>query len=151
MTVPVQTDALSADTPGISSRPRLGIFWILSDLSMCAFPEALTGDRNGPIAQDSERDHISTWPEVIRRHPAYRDREYEEIPRGRIVYHAKSGQFIAYVCDHYVNNTAIRKSLIKAFSLRGEKIRWTTDEHYNFPAIEIDPADRDADRDGDVD
>lgn len=43
---------------------------------------------------------------------------------------------------HFVNDAVIRTALREAFGLKNQKIRWATDEHYNFDH-KIDPADID--------
>ena len=47
------------------------------------------------------------------------------------------------MCADFVRNLLIRKALRDAFGLGRQKVMWATDEHYNFGADEVDPADID--------
>lgn len=123
--------------------PSIGIFWILPDDGICAFPEKFRVESNGRHFHDSEQSHIRLWPNVVYSHKELGDYRYEEIPRGRILFDYRSNKFIAYICEDYVRNPLIRNALKDAFCLHQQKIMWATDEHYNFGADEIDPADVD--------
>lgn len=125
------------------SQPCIGIFWILAaNKNVCAFPEPWLMTAHGRHFQDSEDAHIRRWPSVTAQYKELAFYEYEEIPRGRILYDYTAKKFLAYVCADFVNDAVIRTALREAFGLQKQKIRWATDEHYNFDH-EIDPADVD--------
>jgi len=125
------------------SYPCIGIFWILPNNVICAFPEKFNVEGNGRHFHDSEQSHIKLWPKVVFKHKELGDLGYEEIPRGRIIFDYRTNKFLAYVCEDFVGKPDIRKALKDAFCLHQQKIMWTTDEHYNFVTDEIDPADID--------
>ena len=123
--------------------PCIGIFWILPNDVICAFPEKFDLESRGRHFHDSEQSHIEQWPKVVHGHKGLDDFGYEEIPRGRILFDYRSNKFIAYVCADFVRNLLIRKALRDAFGLGRQKVMWATDEHYNFGTDEVDPADDD--------
>lgn len=123
--------------------PCIGIFWILPNNIICAFPEKFIAEGNGRHFHDSEQAHVKLWPKVVFKHKELGDLGYEEIPRGRIMFDYKSNKFLAYVCENFVQKPLIRNALKEAFCLHQQKIMWATDEHYNFGTYEIDPADID--------
>lgn len=125
-------------------KPCIGIFWILPNKTLCAFPEEWAANANGHRFHDSEDSHIRRWSCVVLQYKELAGYGYEEIPRGRILFDYHSKKFIAYVCNDFVNDPVVRTALRQAFGLQREKVRWATDEHYNF-SHEIDPADLDDD------
>lgn len=128
-----------------ADNPSVGIFWILSDLSVCHFSEDLMAQSNGRQFHDSELAHVRLWQKVVEAHKECLGLEYEEVPRGRILFSYKPRVFLAYVCDDFIKNEVVRKNLKEAFGLDGQKIKWVTDEHYNFSKSGMDPADIDDD------
>lgn len=126
-----------------SPDPCIGIFWILPNEIICAFPEKIDVESNGRHFHDSQQSHIKLWPKVVYSNKELGDFGYEEIPRGRIIFDYRSNKFIAYVCADFVREPLIRKALRDAFGLVRQKVMWATDEHYNFGVDEIDPADVD--------
>ena len=123
--------------------PCIGIFWILPDNTIFAFPEPLILEAKGHHFHDSADQHKNLWKKVVLRHKEFGDFGYEEIPRGRIIYDYQAKKFLAYVCDDFVKKPDIRAALREAFCLSNNKVAWKTDEHYNFGTDEIDPADID--------
>jgi hypothetical protein len=108
--------------------PRLGIFWLvrdklLFDTSSLSEAEAY-GDHLGHA-----RSHIKVWEQFQRLGTAPRESEYEEYPRGRVMYHPSSEEFTV-LADQCILD---RKDLIEA--IRHDlhlpmKVKLGSDLHY---------------------
>jgi hypothetical protein len=116
--------------------PKVGIFWIYRGrLLMTAVPVAdgLTyGD-----AIHSRIDHVKFWPLLQRRIKALRDLEYEQVPRGRVVFQGAQNRFSVYM-DTKLHSQHTKRLLLKEFSLPRGRTDFLTDPHYTTDAEELD-------------
>ena len=73
--------------------------------------------------------HSDYWDiyKIINR--KFKDIEYEEIPRGRVVYNVHKDQFTLFI-DQCLNKPDILSQLMGAFSLPSAKTEVGFDEHY---------------------
>ena len=72
---------------------EIGIFWIING-KVDGFKEPVeSGEDCGDTVQPS-CDHFIYWDEFTLRHPQLRLLEYDEIPRGRVVYNRKRNRFV---------------------------------------------------------
>lgn len=117
---------------------RIGIFWLYQDASGIFIFGVRDNVQNGDV-QHSMRDcsvtHIESWNKVRFNH---RDRypelayieDYEELPRGRVVFH-KKGYFIIYLGNEQYHDEAVRKEIIDYFDLTNSRVSFIVDEHYS--------------------
>jgi hypothetical protein len=87
--------------------PRLGIFWyvhgkLIIDGAPLSEAEPYGEHRTHP------RSHIDVWEQFQQVGKAPRESEYEEYPRGRVMYHPASGEF-SILADRCILN---QKNLI---------------------------------------
>ena len=61
-------------------------------------------------------------------HPELRDKEYEDVPRGRVWFMRPAQQYHVYM-DKVLHNTKTKRDLLKAFELP-RTARFLTDPHY---------------------
>ena len=112
--------------------PEVGIFWIDNSGEMfAAGVSVLEGEDYGDF-KTFAGSHVGLWDAVIRANPKWRGLEYEEVPRGRVVYKRdpKKPEFIVYMPER------IRKyqnKVISRFKLPLGYIRVDfSDEHYQL-------------------
>ena len=117
-----------------ASLPEVGIFWI--DLSGTMFAVSV------PI-NDAEvygefkifgGNHYDLWGKAVRANPKWKGLEYEEVPRGRVVWHLlpKAPEFIVYLPKEILKH---RDKVVVRFNLSAGRVRFdTTDEHYQMAA-----------------
>lgn len=55
--------------------------------------------------------------------------EYEDFPRGRIVYHCPTRSFTVYI-DRRLNAPAQRRAIVSRFGLSAQTVRFAFDPHY---------------------
>ena len=114
---------------------KIGIFWVYQD-TVLARPIALEdGDAfEGWI--DSPEGHVHVWDEVNAfsdRFPELAGRDYEEVPRGRVLYDQTEGVFVVYVYDGLLNPKS-QAAIRKAFGLTKKNCRFEMDDHYSMDA-----------------
>jgi len=78
---------------------------------------------NGPY------DHLPYWQIVQVQHPTLRIFEYEEIPRGRVLFSKREHLFYVYM-DKVLFKESIKKTFIKAFHLPRKHTYFQRDLHY---------------------
>ena len=112
--------------------PELGIFWI--DDSGTMFSESISL-RDAPDYGECkifEGSHFELWSKAVRSNPKWRDKEYEEIPRGRVVYRKDphKPEFIVYLPKRI---SKYKNKVIDRFNLPSGHVRFDmSDEHYRM-------------------
>ncbi len=136
-----------ADTePGTSpppDAPQVGIFWCVLDpagtrhllAERCAldaaeeYGDCLTfGPGHYEVWQRWQRARapISSLASVVRGH------EYEEWPRGRVVFDRKADRFFLYA-DRRIQRAGLLPELVASFRLPADRVIVRTDPHYRSP------------------
>lgn len=127
---------------GEASPSAVGIFWVLVEQGES--PQALAD--LVPVHQGERYDeflthggHYEFWerlaglgaPELRRRGfpTAVLWSEYEEWPRGRVVFHQPTGRFIVYV-DRKLRSRPILGLVLARFGLRAQDVELRGDPHY---------------------
>ena len=80
-----RTDRIAASG---NREPRVGIFWLLGNGSLLVDSTPLAEAEPYGECLTHPRSHIDQWAEFQRNAIVPRDTEYEEMPRGRVVYDA---------------------------------------------------------------
>ncbi len=133
---------MSNDRAETEPRPCVGIFWVVPDgrgteILTEATPLA-AAEPYGDFLTHS-RGHYEVWEAWQRLGPAglarrglpaaIAFREYEEFPRGRIVYDTRERLFVVYA-DRKLQNPAMVARIIAGFGLDGERTAVRSDAHY---------------------
>jgi len=72
--------------------PHVGIMWLVRDQLIFDSVPMREAEANGEY-WDHPRSHIEVWEHLQRLGKAPRESEYEEFPRGRVIYDSASGKF----------------------------------------------------------
>jgi hypothetical protein len=113
-----------------ASKPeaRVGIFWIvdgelLIDSTLLSEAEEYDDFRIHP------RDHISVWETFQQNHTVPADIEYEEFPRGRVIYNTKTQRF-RFLADKCIlrEKSVVRKIMLALHLPRNTQL--DEDSHY---------------------
>jgi len=121
------TDKIAA--PG-DEEPRVGIFWLLADGNLLVDGTPLADAEQYGECLTHPRSHIDQWEELQRRGIVARDIEYEEMPRGRVVYDAKQKRFTIYGDRCILCRKAIVRKVMLAMSLAESQTETSSDPHY---------------------
>jgi hypothetical protein len=116
----------AAVAPG--SESLVGIFWCYRGRLLKAAVRVADGLNYGD-AVHSRVDHVRFWPELQKSIPALRDRDYEMVPRGRVVFHSTEDRFCVYM-DKKLHTERVKRLLLAEFYLPSRRTRFLTDPHY---------------------
>lgn len=108
--------------------PKVGIIFLVGrKLLIDSTPLAQAGSYGDSAIH--ERDHISYWAELVQsgRVP---NSEYEEFPRGRVAYDAKSGKFRLLADKCILRQKGVVRKILSGMNLRPRDTETGTDSHY---------------------
>jgi len=120
-----------------AGKPCVGIFWgvlvngkptIIDDVTPLGEAEDY-GD-----CKTHSRDHWSVW-EALKKHLGLQG-EYEDWPRGRVVYNARTQRFVVYL-DRSLDSPNFRNTILRTFSLLAVNTDFSYDEHYSQATYEV--------------
>ena len=114
----------------------VGIFWIdRGQLIMASVPLAEGVDDglfvNGPY------DHDPYWKTVQRTHTHLRDFEYDQVPRGRVLFNKAEHRFYVYL-DKVLCKATIKRMIMAHFHLPLAMTIFQTDLHDTTDPDELD-------------
>jgi hypothetical protein len=115
-----------------ASIPHVGIFWIDDKGVMFSESISLRDAEDYGEFKVFGGAHYDIWDKAVRANPKWQGLEYEEIPRGRVVYKKdpKKPEFIIYMPKKIVK---YKGKVIGKFDLPVGSVRVdTTDEHYKM-------------------
>lgn len=126
---------------GITDNSHLGVYWILraptGSLRLLVHACALADAEEYGDCLTCPDAHIDVWVQwqrgqVPEKDLLYliRDFEYEDWPRGRIVYDRAAEHFVVYIDPQLVRYPAMREAVIHRFGLLESRWIIRTDLHY---------------------
>jgi hypothetical protein len=114
----------------------VGIFWKLKD-SIVSKTTTLNEAEVSDDFIDSPDSHVEYW-EIVRKQKAelfyY---EYDEIPRGRVVFSKNNRCFYVYM-DKTFFTKIFKQLIIDDFKLHGQQIKFMSDQHYTTDHNDLD-------------
>lgn len=118
---------------------EVGIFWFFKGEILQDSIPFTHGEEYGDFV-NGKSDHCSFWRNIQRIDPAAAMYEYDQVPRGRVVYSKRDDKFIVYGSEQFVRNDIQRHIVVASFNLPLEKTVFRADEHYsNIPGMIEDP------------
>ena len=116
--------------------PEVGLFWM--DMTGLMYAESVpvnnVKDYGGFKGLDAS--HYDVWGKAVRTNPKWKGLEYEDVPRGRVIWQAgeggKDNEFIVYMPKQLLK---FKSKVVSRFELPPGHIRFdTSDEHYQMAA-----------------
>ena len=86
---------------------------------------------------DSKFTHIDAWPSSQKQYPHLRSLEYEDVPRGRVLY-AQDARRFRVLLDKVLMTNSIKAAILKKFLLPRQRTDFGCDQHYTTEPIELD-------------
>lgn len=126
----------SASTTDVPEDGKVGIFWWHRGRLLVAAVALENGDETEWVI-DSPVNHVHHWPKFQRLHPELRQLEYEEVPRGRVLFTKETKMFCVYM-DLRLHQARIKTALRRTFGLTGRRVRFATDPHYTTDKAQLD-------------
>ena len=112
----------------------IGVFWIYkSKIYVKSVDTASVKEIKGFV--DSDFAHYQVWNEIVPCNKDFYMFEYEDIPRGRIVYDVASIQYIVYANMDIIGSDEAKRLIIDAFKLEKFKVIFQFDEHYKIDGV----------------
>ena len=109
--------------------PLVGIFWLLGARLILDASLLSKADPYGDCLTH-RNSHIDFWTEQQRIGALPRDVEYEEAPRGRIVFDTKTKRFALYADRCILKRRDVVSQIMKGMGLKANQTDAVTDEHY---------------------
>jgi hypothetical protein len=108
---------------------EVGIFWLFrGEVLSDSIPWTL-GEEYGDFV-NGHSDHCKFWRSLRRHNPALVDYEYDQVPRGRVVYSKKDDKFFVYGSEDFVRDEEEKTLVVSEFHLPLGKMVFRADEHY---------------------
>ena len=111
---------------------KIGIFWVYKNTVIGKACELSEGEETFPGMLDSPDTHVDLWQvneEFMICFPELRDFEYQDVPRGRVVYSTEANRAIVYM-DSVLHSAEVKRAIATFFQLGDSDILWETDIHY---------------------
>ena len=81
-------------------------------------------------------DHVNYWPQFQQQNPELRKLEYQEVPRGRVLFSKPSKKFSVFM-DKMLHGPKIKRAILKEFDLPIAQTKFLTDSHYTTSPEEL--------------
>ena len=117
------------------TEPHAGIYWWYRG-KVVAFTEPVSAVEPVEHVHDSALGHDPMWPQVQRQYPPLRDKEYYDIPRGRVLYVADRDEYWLFAPAVLHTRVTVIGRIIRRFGLPPEKVHLKTDTHYEPAPME---------------
>lgn len=113
-------------------KEKIGIFWYY-DQKLMVKASALTEVK--PVAgyADYEVTHHEVWDSLRFSNPELFDDEYDEVPRGRVIFNANQNLFYVYSSAKLISDRIFQGKVLEQFILPRAKTIFKADEHYEPP------------------
>ena len=116
--------------------PHIGIFWVYRGRLIALGTPLDKVVAHGGV-QNVEAGHYEVWPQIQRRYPALRRKEYYEVPRGRILYDGGRGEFWLFAPQSLQRRRPTIDRIIRRYGLPPAKVRLKSDLHYEPPGDDL--------------
>jgi len=113
----------------VSNKMKMGIFWFYNRQVLGIAHDINLNDIDSLGLVDSPFTHVDYWQKIKSTRSELHDVEYEDIPRGRIVYNHHRHDLIIYL-DETLLNKLIVNQIVEFFQLQPVTIKISKDLHY---------------------
>ena len=118
---------------------KVGIFWAYQG-KIIAGTTLFTNAVDDGLFVNSPHSHVDFWETVREKYPELQMFEYEEIPRGRILFSKEEDMFFIYM-DKVLFNENFKRQILEEFELsqlNETKFKFMIDAHYTTDKKEIE-------------
>jgi hypothetical protein len=109
--------------------PKVGIFWLVKGRLLIDSTPAHEAEDYAHFKTHAV-SHIDHWRVLQNVGTVPSDMEYEECPRGRVMYDQISGQFSVLADKCILKERILVRKIATALDLPTRKTKWGSDEHY---------------------
>jgi len=109
--------------------PKVGIFWLANGkLIFDATP--ISGAEAYGECMGHAKSHVEYWSELQRSGNVSANTEYEDPPRGRVVFNVRTRKYIVYADKCIRKKPKVVRKILRDFALPEDGTGLTGDEHY---------------------
>lgn len=108
--------------------PKVGIFWLVDRKLLIDSTPVAEAESYGDF-KIHPRDHCTVWGMLQRTGTVLPEMEYEEAPRGRVMYNTKTRQFTLLADKCILSKKALVRKIRSQMRLP-KNTKTSTDEHY---------------------
>ena len=108
---------------------KIDIFWHYQNQIIGITHDFNLSDQDSLGLIDSAYVHVNYWEELQNQQVELRHIEYEEIPRGRVIYNSLSNKTIVYM-DAKLFKKRNAQQIVIFFELHFDEVIWKKDPHY---------------------
>ncbi len=116
-------------SPEQQQEGHVGIFWIYKKQVLADSVPWAEGESYGENVNGLS-DHYTHWATFQRQRPELRRYEYEQVPRGRVIYNKLKTTFTVLGSERFIRDEAQCAMVLEAFHLPPSQTRFRADEHY---------------------
>jgi hypothetical protein len=118
----------------------VGIFWLVSGKLLIDSTPLSQAEPYGDHLTHP-RGHAEVWGRYQRTGVVPIDMEYEEYPRGRVIYNTKTQRFTLLADKCILRDKSMVSTIMSAMNLPGKNTDKATDSHYRCSACPPAPLD----------
>jgi hypothetical protein len=115
---------------------RVGVFWV-HGVELIAFSVALVDGEDDGLFINGPFDHVTVWPQAQRAHPKLRALDYEQVPRGRVLFAHDASVFRVFL-DQVIRSSDIQAAILERFELARDHAVFLRDPHYTTDPNALD-------------
>lgn len=119
---------------------KVGVFWIYKASIFGKTTELHQGEMAVSAIVDSPDNHADFWihdREHLRQFPELSEREYFEVPRGRVLFDKTQNRSIVYL-DIAILSVHVKELVCRFFDLEVANVLWRDDLHYKTSPADLD-------------
>ena len=114
--------------PAQQPEPHVGIFWLVGTRLISDTTALSAAGKYGDF-KIHDGDHVTHWAAMEKRGEVPRDTDYEELPRGRVVFDGREQRFTLYADVCILRKKSVVKKLLRLLHLPDDTAL-STDAHY---------------------
>ena len=117
----------------------IGIFWVYNSTVIGKARKLKECEETCPGMLDSPDSHVELWrgdTDIVLRFPELREVEYQDVPRGRVVYSTQDNRPIVYM-DAVLSTEKTKRAIAAFFQFGVSDAVWEKDMHYTTDADRI--------------
>jgi hypothetical protein len=116
-------------TSGRVQEPRVGIFWLLNGTLLIDGTLLSAAEEYGDF-KTHPGSHISVWEQFRQNGTAPPEMEYEEAPRGRVMYNTRTRRFTLFADKCILKDKRLVSHIVSKLNLPSKNTDSGTDSHY---------------------
>ena len=109
--------------------PHVGIFWVVESRLVIDSTPLSQAEPYGDHLTHA-RGHVEVWEHYQRAGVVPIDMEYEESPRGRVIYHTKTRRFTFLADPCILKDEGVVRKIMAGMNLPSKNTDKRTDSHY---------------------